>query len=202
MKLFFPKLLLIGGGVIAVSVLATAWLLTNYSQKQDVFAFTEAQPCLPTFKDGGGPYYLPDQPFRENIAPNENDGERLVVQGRLLESDCSTPISEGVLDIWQANEDGNYENEWYRGQVVADEQGFYAFETVIPLGYGEGTAYRPPHIHFKVHIDGEEQITSQMFFPEIQGTPGFKDEYIMAVDTKTPILGEPIHYGYHNIILP
>lgn len=160
-------------------------------------AYTADQPCTPTFKDGGGPYYEPNTPFRDDIAPSVNTGDRLIVSGRLYESDCLTPIAHGVIDIWQASEEGNYEAEWYRGQITTDSQGYYSFSTVIPLGYGEGTAYRPPHIHFKVHINGIEQITSQMFFPIVRGTPGFDEAYIMHLEKE-----DDAYYGYHNIILP
>ena len=78
---------------------------------------------------------------------------------------------------------------------------WYFFETVIPKGYGEGTGYRPPHIHFKVFLNDKEVITSQMFFPQIKGTPGFEDAYIMKLDRKMDS-GKITNEGHHNIILP
>lgn len=154
--------------------------------------------CIPTFADGGGPYYQPNTPFRKNLAPGNNKGVKLAVNGKILEKDCKTPVSNAVLDVWQANESGNYEDEWYRGQIRTGRDGSYKFETVIPKGYGEGTAFRPPHIHFKVWLDGKELITSQMFFPESKGKPGFNDAYIMEVESKNNNSFE----GYHDIILP
>ena len=157
--------------------------------------------CVPTFRDGGGPYYKAGAPFRNKIAPSKSNGEVLRMKGKVIKSDCVTPIANAVLDIWQANESGNYEDEWYRGQVRTDNYGDYSFETVIPKGYGEGTGYRPPHLHFKVFVDGNEVVTSQMFFPEIKGQAGFNDAYIMKV-ASTEKNGKPIHDGYHDIILP
>lgn len=165
--------------------------LTNITKKE----------CVPTFADGGGPYYLSNAPFRNKIAPDINNGEKLIVKGKILENDCKTIVANATLDIWQANESGDYEDEWYRGQVKTDSNGNYEFETVIPEGYGEGTGYRPPHIHFKVFKGNAEIITSQMFFPEVQGTPGFEDAYIMKVES-TEKNGMQIHNGYHDIILP
>lgn len=158
-------------------------------------------PCVPAFVDGGGPYYQPGSPFRKRISPDEHNGETLVVRGKMLRNDCTTPVAGAVLDIWQANETGNYEDAWYRGRVHTEENGSYEFETVIPKGYGEGTAYRPPHIHFKVFMDDKEVITSQMFFPEAAGKPGFEDAYIMGLATRA-IDGVTTHYGDHDIILP
>lgn len=158
------------------------------------------QPCVPTFADGGGPYYQANSPFRDKIAPEQNNGEQLTVKGKILQNDCKTPVANAVLDIWQANESGNYEEEWYRGQVRTDQDGNYEFQTVVPKGYGEGSGFRPPHIHFKVHVNNQEIITSQMFFPESKGKPGFEDAYIMKLETKTQN-GKNIHTGTHNIIL-
>lgn len=160
-----------------------------------------SQNCTPTFKDGGGPYYLPDSPFREKIVPEINNGQRLIVKGRVLVNDCITPVPNAILDIWQANELGSYEDEWYRGQVKTDSLGNYVFETVVPKGYGEGTGYRPPHIHFKVFMGEHEIVTSQMFFPEIKGTDGFDDAYIMKIETIAEN-GTTFYKGNHDIILP
>ena len=118
-----------------------------------------------------------------------------------MESDCKTIVSNAVIDIWQANESGSYQDEWYRGRVRSNGKGDYSFETVIPKGYGEGTGYRPPHIHFKVFIDNKEVITSQMFFPEVSGKPGFDEAYIMKL-TSQLLTGEREHIGNHNIIVP
>lgn len=157
--------------------------------------------CKPAFRDGGGPYYLPNSPFRNKIVPEENKGDQLMVAGKIVMNDCATPVANAVLDIWQANESGSYEDAWYRGQIKTDSEGNYLFETVIPKGYGEGTGYRPPHIHFKVFIDNKEVVTSQMFFPESKDTPGFDDEYIMEVESTTKN-GKKLYKASHTIVLP
>jgi len=157
--------------------------------------------CVPAFVDGGGPYYKSNVPFRKKITPDQNDGEKLIVKGKVLKNDCKTAMSDVVIDIWQASEEGSYEDEYYRGKVRSDKDGNYSFETIMPKGYGEGTAYRPPHIHFKIFINNAEVITSQMFFPEAKGKPGFEEAYIMNLESKR-LFGKVRHYGYHNIILP
>ena len=159
------------------------------------------QICTPAFADGGGPYYKYNAPFRYKIVPDENDGEKVIVKGKLLRSDCKTAVANAVIDIWQANEKGNYEDDWYRGKITTDKTGYYSFETVKPKGYGEGTARRPPHIHFKVFIESAEIITSQMFFPDVSGKPGFNDAYIMKLESAESS-GEKYQIGYHDIILP
>lgn len=183
--------------LVGIGVLISIFIFTfsKRVQKED------HDLCVPAFVDGGGPYYKSNVPFRKKITPDQNDGEKLIVKGKVLKNDCKTAMSDVVIDIWQASEEGSYEDEYYRGKVRSDKDGNYSFETIMPKGYGEGTAYRPPHIHFKIFINNSEIITSQMFFPEAKGKPGFEEAYIMNLESKR-LFGKVRHYGYHNIILP
>jgi protocatechuate 3,4-dioxygenase beta subunit len=159
------------------------------------------EDCIPTFADGGGPYYQANSPFREKIVPENVVADTLIVQGKVLHNDCLTPVDIAIVDVWQANEMGEYQDDWYRGQIEVNEEGEYRFESIVPLGYGSGTGYRPPHIHFKIHIEGTEVITSQMFFPEARGREGFLDAYIMNIEEQM-INDEVVYFGYHDIVLP
>ncbi len=85
--------------------------------------------------------------------------------------------------------------------MVTNEEGKYTIATMIPKGYGEGTGYRPPHIHFKVFIDNREIITSQMFFPEAKGKRGFDDAYIMDLREEHR-MGKRVFTGAHDIVMP
>lgn len=172
-----------------------------YYLNRQVTKLEKKATCKPTFPDGDGPYYQPNAPFRNKIVPDQNNGEKLIITGMLLQEDCDTPVPGATIDIWQANEAGNYDATWYRGQIITDKRGNYEFETVLPKGYGEGTGRRPPHIHFKIRIKDQLIITSEMFFPEVAGTPGFDDAYIMKLVTKQE-QGKSVHYGSHDIILP
>jgi protocatechuate 3,4-dioxygenase beta subunit len=170
-------------------------VITNL--KSDAESDISDKDCIPAFADGGGPYYKPDSPFREKISPQNSAGKVLIVEGKVYKNGCGETLPNAILDIWQADETGFYQDEWFRGKVITDKDGTYRFETIIPKGYGEGTGYRPPHIHFKVFLVGQEIITSQMFFPESKGRPGFLYAYIMEVSES----GEAF-LGYHNIVLP
>jgi len=202
------KYLLVLIGLLLLIAFSTGYIRINPNRSENLTTQENQQiiqpqtgNCTPTFADGGGPYYKLNSPFRNKISPEVNNGEKLIVSGKFLRNDCKTTVSNAVLDIWQANESGNYEDQFYRGKVRSDNEGNYLFETVIPKGYGEGTGYRPPHIHFKVFVEDREIITSQMFFPQVKGTPGFNDAYIMNLERKTES-GSIVNYGSHNIILP
>lgn len=197
--------LLVVGLLIAFAIIA-ALITTLRMENVSKTARVESQEialsnCKPTFVDGGGPYYKSNAPFRNKISPDDNSGYALEVRGTIFESDCKTTVKGAVLDVWQADESGAYQDEWYRGKVKTDEDGNYIFQTVVPKGYGEGTAFRPPHIHFKVWVDGTEVITSQMFFPESKGKDGFDDAYIMKLEEYNED-GTKKFRGLHPIILP
>jgi protocatechuate 3,4-dioxygenase beta subunit len=201
-KYLFPILLvlLVAGLVFANTKLDAPQSSNNLTQKPE-HTTTAKGPCTPTFADGGGPYYKENVPMKSTLAPETTNGERLRVTGKVLKNDCTTPLSHSILDVWHADETGEYQDNSYRGKVKIDKDGNYSFETVIPKGYGEGTGYRPPHIHFKVWDGPDLLITSQMFFPEAQGKAGFDDAYIMKVESKEEN-GKPVHYATHNIIVP
>ncbi|MCA9380753.1 hypothetical protein KC678_00620 [Candidatus Dojkabacteria bacterium] len=199
MKIHVSKSLLINIliAILIIPVLIFGGFLISKDRDRNSTPKIASSECLPTFRDGGGPYYLPNSPFQTKIVPDGNNGEKLIVGGYILDTSCSDPLANSVLDIWQASEEGEYEDEYYRGRIKTDKNGYFKFETVVPLGYGEGTAYRPPHIHFKVWLDGKELVTSQMFFDDVKGREGFNDEFIMQIEEKNGVI-----YASHNIIVP
>lgn len=120
--------------------------------------------CPPTQKDSEGPYYISGTPYTDQLAPPNIVGDKLIVKGKITQTDCRTPLADTTLDIWHADANGDYDNTWYRGKVRVDDEGNYQFETIQPSGYSSGIIRRLPHIHFKVFKDGRELLTSQMYF--------------------------------------
>ncbi|MGB1039135.1 MAG: T9SS type A sorting domain-containing protein, partial [Bacteroidia bacterium] len=97
------------------------------------------------------------------------DGEsgiKIRVTGRVQNLDCSEFIPNTIIDIWHADDAGNYDNVGYnlRGQIKTNSQGFYSFETIRPGKYLNGSKYRPSHIHFKITPPGYPTITTQLYF--------------------------------------
>jgi protocatechuate 3,4-dioxygenase, beta subunit len=107
-------------------------------------------------------------------------GERIIVTGRVLDSD-GAPVPDTLVEIWQANAAGRYvdvaddhpapldPNFTGAGRCLTDAQGRYRFVTVKPGAYPWGNhpnAWRPSHIHFSVF--GPElgsRLVTQMYFP-------------------------------------
>lgn len=107
-------------------------------------------------------------------------GERITVQGRLLDS-WGRPLRNQLLEIWQANSAGRYihqrdqhpapldPNFTGAGRIVTDDAGEYSFTTIKPGPYpwkNHVNAWRPAHIHFSVFGSGfTQRIITQMYFP-------------------------------------
>jgi protocatechuate 3,4-dioxygenase beta subunit len=92
-------------------------------------------------------------------------GTRLTVAGLVSSRGC-TPVPGAVLDFWQANASGVYDNSGYtlRGHQLTDAGGRYTLETIVP-GLYPG---RTEHIHVKVRAPGRPELTTQLYFPGVQ----------------------------------
>jgi protocatechuate 3,4-dioxygenase beta subunit len=113
-----------------------------------------------------GPYYTPNTPERASLLETGMAGVKLVVAGQVLTTDCR-PVARALLDFWQADDAGQYDNVGYRlrGHQFADDQGRYTLETVVPGLYPGRTR----HIHVKVQAPNQPVLTTQLYFPNEPG---------------------------------
>ena len=118
-------------------------------------------------------------------------GERIIVSGRVLDSD-GRPVPGTLVEVWQANSAGRYldpvddhpapldPNFTGAGRCLTDAEGSYRFVTVKPGAYpwrNHRNAWRPAHIHFSLF--GPElgsRVVTQMYFP---GDPLLRDDPIL-----------------------
>lgn len=147
---------------------ADAGALRDADAAGDASGDADGDTCETTGSDVEGPFHRNDAPERQKLAPDDEPGERLFLEGTVYEPDCTTPIEGALLDIWHADIDGDYDmdDEEYRlrGQVITDADGRYAIETVRPGNYPMSGTMRPAHIHFMVSKPGFEPLTTQMYF--------------------------------------
>jgi protocatechuate 3,4-dioxygenase, beta subunit len=128
---------------------------------------------------------------RDKVAPGDDDltrwdggeavGQRIVVHGRVLDSD-GRPVPDSLVEVWQANAAGRYRHRVDRwpapldphfagaGRVVTGADGAYRFTTVRPGAYPWGNhpnAWRPAHIHFSLFGRAfAQRLVTQMYFPD------------------------------------
>jgi protocatechuate 3,4-dioxygenase, beta subunit len=110
----------------------------------------------------------------------EPQGERIVVTGRVLDSD-GRPVRRSLVEIWQTNAAGRYlhandqhpapldPNFTGLGRCLTDDEGRYRFVTIKPGSYpwrNHHNAWRPAHIHFSLFGESfTQRLVTQMYFP-------------------------------------
>lgn len=149
-----PRRVLVGS-LASLSGAAVLWPLRGWSEA-----------CAPTSADDRGPFHLAGAPQRTQIAAPDEPGDVLLVSGRVLGPDCSSPLARAELDIWQADADGNYHDASHRlrGRVLTDDDGTFSFRTIVPGRYRLSGSYRPAHIHLIVGHARHQQLTTQLYF--------------------------------------
>jgi len=120
----------------------------------------------------------------------EPQGERIVVHGRVLDTD-GRPVPHTLVEVWQTNAAGRYRHDADRhpapldpnftgaGRCLTDAGGRYRFVTVRPGAYpwkNSPNAWRPAHIHFSLFGRAfVQRLVTQMYFP---GDPLFAQDAI------------------------
>lgn len=129
--------------------------------------------CDLTNSDILGPYWIEAHPYRTILADPDEPGTRVYISGTVIENDCETPIQNAIVDVWHANDNGCYtlfmecdtgnpEEDPYnlRGQMLTNENGEYAFESIWPGYYGT----RPKHFHYKITTPNGLELVTQCYF--------------------------------------
>jgi len=113
-----------------------------------------------------GPYFKPASPQRMTLLDDTIQGERMIVEGTVYDANCK-PILGALLDFWQADGNGEYDNTNFglRGHQYVDGEARFHLETVVPGYYPRRTR----HIHVKVQAPGHPILTTQLYFPEDPG---------------------------------
>jgi protocatechuate 3,4-dioxygenase beta subunit len=127
-------------------------------------ALTPAPTCngVATPSQTEGPFYKPNSPERTSLREPGLSGTPLTVTGYVLSTACK-PFAHALLDFWQADSNGNYDNTGFRlrGHQYTDNQGRFSLDTIVPGEYPGRTR----HIHVKVEAPGKPELTTQLYFP-------------------------------------
>ncbi|MBR1062065.1 dioxygenase [Bradyrhizobium liaoningense] len=135
-----------------------------------------------------GPFWRLNSPRVENggsIVRSETPGAPLFVSGRVVDRD-GRPVTGAEVDVWHASPVGLYENQDpeqadmnLRGKFTTDQDGRFAFRSVMMVGYPIPTdgvvgrlleaqsrhPYRPAHLHALIFKPGFKVLISQVYDP-------------------------------------
>jgi protocatechuate 3,4-dioxygenase beta subunit len=117
----------------------------------------------PTVAQTEGPYFTPDSPERVSLLEPGMAGTVMVLRGHVLSTRCE-PIEGALIDFWQADDAGVYDNTGFtlRGHQFTEASGAYELETIIPGLYPGRTR----HIHVKVQAPNQPVLTTQLYFSD------------------------------------
>lgn len=119
-----------------------------------------------------GPFYVDPKLVRADITEGR-PGLPMVVRLQVVDADC-TPIVGARVDVWHCDAAGAYSGvrnmggadttgqTFMRGTQMTDKAGVATFQTIFP-GWYRG---RTTHIHYKVILQDNAVLTSQIFFDE------------------------------------
>ncbi|WP_020666674.1 hypothetical protein [Amycolatopsis nigrescens] len=121
----------------------------------------------PTPPQTEGPYFKPNSPERASLLEPGIPGTVLTVSGVVFAAITCRPLDRVLLDFWQCDSRGVYDNVTYRlrGHQFTDAQGKYQLTTIWPGLY----TGRTRHIHVKLQAPNQRVLTTQLYFP---GEPG------------------------------
>lgn len=144
-----------------------------------------ALTCEPelTPKQVKGPFYPVADQIDKDTDLTRTAGAKDIALGRIIDvqgvvtDNLCQPAAEAYVEIWQACASGRYNhpadpntapidpNFQYWGIAKTNKVGEYRFRTIVPGAYPADKDWmRPPHIHFKVHKWGYQELITQLYF--------------------------------------
>ena len=146
--------------------------------------------CLLTDDNILGPFYKEGAPMRADLTAEIESGQLLIVEGRVTICDCTTPLPDAEVDVWQADDAGAYDDISFRlrGKMRTDGDGNYQLTTILPGRYLNGSTYRPSHVHYIVRHPDAVALTTQLYF---EGDPFIPTDAFVVPSLVMPLVEEP-----------
>ena len=133
----------------------------------------------------------------ERIARNDlthGEAQSVQISGQVLDGD-GKPVIDALIEIWQADRDGNYLSGFNGyGRVATDNRGAFSFTTIkpgrVPGGNGQLQA---PHIAVNVFMRGLlKHLVTRVYFPD--ETSNAADVILQSVraERRSTLIAAPI----------
>ena len=157
----------------------------------------------PTPRTIEGPLYVAGAPVSTGFARlddgTDENGHTLIMHGTVYGAD-GKPMPGAKVEVWHCDTRGFYSHFDPTGKqapfnmrrtIIADGEGRYKFQSILPSGYGVPPGspteqllsalgrhgQRPAHIHFFISADGHRKLTTQI---NIEGDPLINDDFAYA----------------------
>lgn len=150
-----------------------AVLPSGLAARAETAGLISTDVCLLQQEVTEGPFYLDPKLIRADITEGK-PGLPMQLRLQVVTADC-TPVVRARVDVWHCDAVGVYSGvqnmgdggdtsgqTFLRGTQLTDNAGIVAFQTVFP-GWYRG---RTTHVHYKVFLDAQTVLTSQIFFDE------------------------------------
>ncbi len=158
-----------------------------------------AAKLIPTPGQTVGPFFALglDRPEWSDLTRNNPEGRRIVIEGRVIDGD-GAPVSDAMLELWQANAAGRYNhvedgqtdkkldpNFLGYGRVATDAQGRFRITTIKPGPVpGRGNALQAPHINIAFFARGLlRQLFTRIYFADEAANAA--DPLLTAIEDET-----------------
>ena len=146
----------------------------------------------------------------ERIARNDlanGNAQSIRISGQVLDGD-GKPVIDALIEIWQADGDGNYRRSFNGyGRVATDDAGAFSFTTIKP-GHvpGANGQLQAPHIAVNVFMRGLlKHLVTRIYFPAepnnatdviLQSVPAARQDTLIA----SPLAGSVQNFAW-NVVL-
>jgi len=128
-----------------------------------------------------GPFFRPSliDEAGANLVRKETRGDRVSIEGRVIDGD-GAPVTDAMLEIWQANAEGKYDHpdddqeklidpafHGY-GRTCTDARGAFSFHTIKPGPVlGIDGKLQAPHINVSIFARGLlKRLVTRIYFPD------------------------------------
>ena len=145
---------------------------------------TSSQTVGPFFRIGL------DWLYTDNLASKIALGQKIEISGKILDADGNA-IPDAILELWQANAEGNYAHpEGTRekpidpqfqgfGRVSTEEDGAFHFTTIKPGRVrGPSGKLQAPHIVVSLFMRGLlRRLVTRIYFPD---DPSHQEDFVLT----------------------